>query len=295
MAWSIAAPIIAAAIGAGGSIYSSNRQAEAAEKASEQQQLATAEPWSVVQPFLTTGFEEAARLLGIDVPPDVQRSLMRGFNEAMVGGTIQPSANRLLTDVLRGEYLGANPYLDAMYDRAARKITTDYQRTTLPTMGSVYQSQGRFGSGGYRGAVERSQDILAGSLGETASQMYGKAYEQERLQQMAALGLAPSIDQMRYGDIDRAIQYGMAPNEYEWQRLMNYMGAISGQPGGQTTRTANIPYFTNPVASGIGGALSGLSLYNMFNQAYTGTPQQTPTEQYLYQPPVDYGAIGMYS
>jgi hypothetical protein len=66
-----------------------------------------------------------------------------------------------LAKTAAGDYLNANPYLDKMYDSAARGVTRAYQTATAPNTDSTYETAGRYGSGAHGSAVRKISRISA--------------------------------------------------------------------------------------------------------------------------------------
>jgi hypothetical protein len=104
------------------------------------------------------------------------------------------SGNRGLADLTYtadGHFLGANPYLDNMYNSAANAVTRAYQTATAPQTDSLYERAGRYGSGAMTNAREQNQNDLGDSLSRLASNIYGQDYSNERsLMDQAASNLA---------------------------------------------------------------------------------------------------------
>ena len=196
--------------------------------------------------------------------PETEQAL--GMMAQRAGGVdpVLQGATDLTAQTLGGEFLGANPYLDQMYQRAADRIKAD--------VGSQFQAAGRFGSPAHAGTMTRE-------LGDMASQMYGQAYRDEREAQQRAAQMAPGIAQAGYMPAQQLAAVGgqrealdeariaeeMARHQFEqaepYERLARYGSAVSGQMGGTTT--TGTPYFRNPAAAGLGGAVSGAGLAQM--------------------------------
>jgi len=197
-------------------------------------------------------------------------------------GAYDPAASQAsqqyLQDVLGGNYLNNNPYLDQTFNRAADQ--------TQARLGSAYAGAGRSGSGAYYNA---SGD----AYGNLANQIYGGNYQMERNRQQQAAGMAPGVDQgvltgaqaqLTAGGINDA-DYQAYLNERErganfgynsaWDNLSRYLGAVSTatEPYGQQTQT--VPYFQQGRGQGIlGGAIGGGQFGSQFN-GQGGTPWGT--------------------
>lgn len=82
-----------------------------------------------------------------------------------------------INDVLSGQYLNANPYVDAMFNQAAGGVRANID--------SQFASGGRLNSGA-------AQRALASGLGDLATNIYGTNYANERAQMTNAANLAGS-------------------------------------------------------------------------------------------------------
>lgn len=168
------------------------------------------------------------------------------------------ASQQYLQDVLGGNYLNSNPYLDQTFNRAADQ--------TQARLGSAYAGAGRSGSGAYYNA---SGD----AYGNLANQVYGGNYQMERNRQQQAAGLAPGVDQgvlggaqaqLAAGGVNDA-DYQAYLNERErganfnynagWDNLSRYLGAVSTATEPYGTQTQNVPYFRQ--GGGAQGALGG--------------------------------------
>lgn len=170
----------------------------------------TNEPWAAQQPYLLAGFQGALNTLGQTAPSN----------------TLGP-ANQGLLSTIRGDYLNANPYLDATYQRAAAQV--------LPGVEGYFSRAGRTGS-----------NSAANALGDTsvklATDIYGQNYARERGLQNSAILNAPSFSQ------------GVTNAQYA--PISQYMQAIGANRGSQQ----NTPYYDNPLGSILSGAMTGYGL-----------------------------------
>lgn len=108
-------------------------------------------------------------------------------------GSAGDTAQQYMTDAATGKYLSpdSNPYLEGMYNAAARRATSAFNTSTLPSLTAQFSASGRYGSGQQEAVASRAADSLQQNLTDTAANMYGQAYEAERSrQQQAAAGLA---------------------------------------------------------------------------------------------------------
>jgi hypothetical protein len=86
---------------------------------------------------------------------------------AQSGGLTAP-AEDYTRDVLEGRYLGANPYLDAMYSKAAGAVGDEFQRAVLPALEARFARAGGAG-GAYLGQRGAAQEQLGSTRVSVAS------------------------------------------------------------------------------------------------------------------------------
>jgi hypothetical protein len=168
--------------------------------------------------------------------------------------TLSNLANPQMEATIRGDYLNpsSNPFLQNYVNDALGLVKSNF----AGQYGG--QAGGNLGNSGY-------QEMLTRTLANTALPIYANAYGQERQNQLQASQLAP--------DLDKA----SAVNPFS--PLQAYAGLLNG--GAQFgTSTSQQPYFTNPGAGALGGAMAGLQLYNMFPKA----PAPVPSPQASYPP-----------
>ena len=250
-----------------------------------QQVTSTSAPWAPIQPYLQSGFSRAENLYQQGGPQYYPGQLVAGFgqdttgaldmyrNRATQGSPVAGAANQQITGTLQGDYLGSNPYLDSMYDRAASGVTRNYQEAVAPTIGAKFGMSGRSGSGAYMNAMDSSRDQLGRSLEGMAANMYGNAYNQERGRQMQAASIAPKTAELGYYDASQLMNVGQQSddlrqrqieadfNKYNfnqmrpYENLGRYMGYLGGDYGSQNTQMDDSSTWGNIA----GGALTGLS------------------------------------
>lgn len=246
----------------------------------------TSAPWMAQQPYLTRGFQRAESLYGQGpqsyypgqlVAPfgqDTQQAMQMYRQAAQTPGVPQ-AATQQAQDTLSGQYLGGNPYLDAMYDQAASAVTRNYQEAVAPTVAANFGLSGRTGSNmAFANAMDSSRDTLSRNLSGMAANLYGPAYEAERDRQMQALGMAPETAALPYfgasqlmniGEMqDTKAQQGISADfnryifnqEAPWDNLNRYMSTIQGTYGGTQTQ----PIFEDTLGRNLGLASMGIGL-----------------------------------
>ncbi len=228
-------------------------------------------PWSKQIPFLEFGFNQARNVYDSGVPQfyegktyvplshDTEAALQLGRDRALSGNPAQHAANQEAFKTISGGYLGANPFLDDIYSRAANRVGSQ--------VASAVAKAGRGGSGAHA-------NLLGESLGNLATDIYGGNYAQERQNQLQTMQFAPQLAAADYNDINALQRIGGVresqsqleladsinrwnhAQQLPWNRLANYMGLISGGYGGTSTTTQPLQR-SNPIAGAVGGAASG--------------------------------------
>jgi hypothetical protein len=202
-------------------------------------------------------------------------------NRARTGSPIQAAGADQYLKTLQGGYLNSNPYLDAMYDRAARPLVRNFQEAIAPTIQGNFAKAGRYGSEAYRTAQGQAQDTLSRSLGEMATDIYGRSYESERARQDAAMQGAPQYAQSDYLDamqlmgvggqheaqaalnLQDAVNRWNFAQEEPWARLAKYGGLVQGNYGQTNTMTQPIYRQQQNTIGNIFQGLGGLGLLGL--------------------------------
>lgn len=136
--------------------------------------------------------------------------------------------SQYLTDVINGKYLNNNPYLDAMYDKAAAKVSAG--------VNALFSKGGRYGSGAHQG-------VLGEQLGNLATDIYAGNYAKERTNQQAVGMQSPQLS-------SSILSSGFVPA----QNLLTGIGAVR-------SRNISTPYYDSTLNNIISGALGGKSLF----------------------------------
>lgn len=239
-----------------------------------------ADPWSGVQPYMTYGFQQAQNLLNAGGPYYYPGQQVASFQPAQtatqeltaaraIGGSpLQTAAQGEATNTLNGDYLSAgNPYFQQM-------VNTQITPAVKSGVDSSFEGSGRYGSGAWSNA-------LASGLSNAVTNAAYQNYNDERTRQAQAQYGAPALAGMDYtnlsalGDVGNQ-QQAQAQNEInaamnQWnynqnlpyQKLGQYEQYISGNYPNSISTTQ--PYFTNPAAGALGGAMAGYSLMSGAN------------------------------
>lgn len=256
------------------------------------------EPWSGQIPYLLGDekkgiaglFPESNRLYQSAGPlyfpgqtvagfaPEREQALQAQAARARAGSPLTALGAAELGRTLGGEYLGANPHLQAAIDSASRGLTRNYQTATAPGIDSAFSLAGRYGSGAHVSAHDAAQRNLATQLGDVAGNLVYQGYGAERANMQNALNAIPAYAQADYADIGQLDAVGRAreamaqallndqvarwnfEQQMPFDKLRQYAGLIQGNYGGTTTTTS--PYSAG--AGILGGATAGASAGSAF-------------------------------
>ena len=196
------------------------------------------------------------------------------------GSPTMGAANQQLQSTLSGSYLGrGNPYLNQQIKAAQGDLVKAWNDVAKPSWDNKMAASGSYGNAGVMQAGANAQDQLQENLGDIASNMRFNAYNTERGNQMQALGLMPSYNSAQLQNLGFAGQaanqmqgfdQGQANQNYHWwqeaqqyprQQLNVLGGALTGNLGQTQTQTSPDPSRWSQM---LGGALTGLGLYNAF-------------------------------
>lgn len=155
---------------------------------------------------------------------------------ALTSGALQRMADRSVNDPLAGlseQYYsdvlggGSNPYLDAMYQKAAGKVRTG--------LSSQFEAAGRYGGSDHEIA-------MGGALGDLATNIYGGAYESDMARRERAAQVAPSAGYenllRQYGIGQMQDELGREEADWDYNSGMDainqYLSALGVAKGGYT-------------------------------------------------------------
>jgi hypothetical protein len=244
----------------------------------------TTKPWNIEQ--LRGVGRAAERMVKRDVgykpfedPTYVPFSgqTQQGLNQteaiAKAGSPITENAVSVLGKTINGDYLNGNPYLMDSLTRGADEIT---KRSNMSAAGA-----GRYGSGA-------AAEVTADSLGDYYKSALMQNYDSERGRQMQAMTLAPTINDMRYGDARTLMGVGQAYegkagevlgdsmqrwNAYQarpWEQLgrLNSIATGAGQLGGTAIQQQPA---SSPLAGILGGGMAGAGILGNLAKAGVST------------------------
>ncbi len=110
------------------------------------------------------------------------------YTQIQNGQNPQNPAMNYFQGVTNGNYLNANPYVDAMYNQAANQVSKQFTNNVLPGLASQYAMGGRYGPNASLGAgMDAATQQYGNTLNNLATSIYGQNYANERnLQQSGA-------------------------------------------------------------------------------------------------------------
>lgn len=283
-----------------------------------------ADPWSGVQPYLQDVYARAQGWMRSDNPqyfpestigpqaPETldaqalmkQRAvygsplehLAKMQNAATMGGMYLNSnpAQPYWNYSMGGNFLNSNPYIDATFNRAVQPISQQFSDIVMPGIASQFSAAGRYGSGAHQDAMQKATQAYGRTLSDTATELYGgnyfnerqlqaqdaasaaEAYNKERFFQDQAASLAPQLANIDYQNINALATVGAARearaqdvlneaiNRWNYsqaiplEKIQAYNDIISGglSVGGQRFGTSTAPSQT-AVRNPLMGALGG--------------------------------------
>jgi hypothetical protein len=243
-------------------------------------------PW--LKEYVTYGLGEAKNLYQGNTPtyypgqtyvdPSMQTTsaIDLATKRAMAGSPLTSGAISQQQGTIGGQYLGANPYLEAALRPGQQAATRAYEQAISGTR-SQAAGAGRYGSGAQNQLESLSQQNLANALANQAGQAAYQNYATERgLQQQSALA-APTLAQSEYADINQLLQAGQLGEQYKqaalesdierynfeqqkpYEKLSAYLGSVYGAPVPMTT-------------SGTSSVKKGKIVCSMMNEFYGTAP-----------------------
>lgn len=169
-----------------------------------------------------------------DLNQTQQQGLQAIQDRALNGSQTVSMAEQQLQNNIQGGQ--TNPYLDAMVGRAQDSVRSQFNT------GAV--NSGSFGNSGL-------QEQFAKQLGDTASSMYGNAYETDRNRQMQSIGMAQQFGNQAYTDAGQLLNAGQIQQDQAQQGAdFNYQ---------QFQEQQNLPYKNLAAMSGVFGSMPGQS------------------------------------
>lgn len=219
-------------------------------------------PWGQQAQYLDYGFQRANNLynqgpykgpfIGEASPYTAQAQQMLA-QKAMDPNSLSAASQRQLGSTIAGDYLNpsSNPHFSAAVNDALGQAKTSFMSQYGGSAGS------NLGNTGF-------QEALARGLGATATNAYANQYNNERQNQMAAVGMAPQYDYLQANALFGAGQSQEARSQLEadaqqqeymsqWNNLANYLNAVKGDYGA----TVDTPSHSNMLGTLTGTGLAG--------------------------------------
>lgn len=251
-----------------------------------------------IQPYMTYGLTEAQRLYQgggpqyyagqtyVSPSDTTQQAIQALQQRATTGNPLLSAAQQQTLGTVKGDYLGGNPFFQGAFQPAAQAARQTFE-SALGDIGSKASLAGRYGSGAMGNLQQQAAGQFAQKLTDTAGQLAYQNYAQERARQQQATAMAPEMAQADYGDIQRLLAAGQLGEGYQGQALQadinrfnyqqqlpqqqlnQYLNQVYGFPAGRTT-TTKTPYYTNPLATGLGTGLLGVNLLTGLNNLSRG-------------------------
>lgn len=184
-----------------------------------------------------------------DLNPTQLGGLDMTINRAANGSPVMDAGQQNVMDTLSGKFMNANPYMDAMFQNAAGKITDAYRTGTAAQTDAAFANSRNYGGSAYQQAVGQNQSNLANSLAGAAANIYGQNYQQERQNQLNAWGAAQNYGNQAYTDASQMLNAGqIMQDQGQQQKDFNYQ---------QFQEAQNMPYKNLAAMSGVFGSNLG--------------------------------------
>lgn len=153
-----------------------------------------------------------------------------------------------LMGVASGQGYNNNPYFDQTVNKAMGDITRNYQEAIAPGTDANFARAGAFGGSAWQQANERNQRGLGEALGNTANSMRSGNYQQERQNQMQALGMLPGVSTAGMGVAQNLYGMGQQVQNEGAQQLGILGNAINiGMGGAGQSQTGANPNYRSPL------------------------------------------------
>ena len=242
------------------------------------------DPWAGQQDYLLKGFQKASEQYDSGTPAYYNGSTVAPQSAAtqagyqqMINSTLnnplQAASGNEVQKNLRGDYLYGNPYLDANFNAGAQGITNAYDSAVRGQTANL-SGAGRYGSGTQAFMQNQANQTLGTNLNNLYAQTYGQNYQNERQNQVNAVGQAGNVQNQGITNANALGDVGSAQDQYlqsltdadvnRWNynqnlntnKLAQYMGLIQGNYGGSSATMT--PTSTNNYANALGAGLGGL-------------------------------------
>lgn len=153
-------------------------------------------------------------------------------NRATNGSATLNNAESNLNQMMSGS--ASNPYLDAAVQKAQNSVTSNFNTAAV--------NSGSFGNTG-------TQQQYAQNLSDTASNMYGAAYDADQNRRLQAINSAPTFANQAYTDANQLMTAGQTQQDQN-QQALDYGYS-------QYQDSQNLPYKQLAAMSGVFGSNLG--------------------------------------
>jgi len=222
----------------------------------------------ILKPYVSYGLGEAKKLYQgaspqyyagqtyVDPSANTTSALTAAGNRALQGNPLLPAAQQQQQDVISGQYLNSNPYFNQALAGASQGATQTYMDAIKAAQGGASMA-GRYGSGVSADLQNRAANTLSNTLANKYGDLAYQNYNAERARQEAASGLAPTLANADYTDINQLLKTGQAQEDYAntalqadinrfnynenlpTAKLNQYAQYLSGTPQGSTTTSTS--------------------------------------------------------
>lgn len=185
------------------------------------------------------------------------------------GNAAQAAVQPMLSAIAGGSQVGANPYLNAMYQQASLPMIQQWQNQVAPGINAMFSAAGRYGGANdpnraMGATVNQAATGLGNELGTLGANLYGNAYGQGLQQQTAALG---TLANLGLGQTQQQLGLGGLFGQLQGQGILGANALTGGQlqAAGMMPGMAQASY--SPYAQ-LGAAGNVMDQYNTSNQLY---------------------------
>jgi hypothetical protein len=201
------------------------------------------------------------------------------------GSPLTGAAQTQLTDTITGKYLDptTNPQFKAALEASHAPYVDEFMGTVIPGITSAFEGSGRTGSPAHQMAVDRATTGLNRTISDADAKAGADYFTTARGQQIAASGMAPTLANQDFIDINQLgtagqardnqaqalIDADVAKYNYEqnsqWDYINRYLASLNGgYPGGSSTSSGTTTQ-QRPQSDGFssifGNAMSGAGMF----------------------------------
>lgn len=185
----------------------------------------TAQKW--VKPFAKEGLRDTQNVVNANagglqaLTGQVSGLVPDIIAKYRAGSPSLDAAQGYVTDVLGGQYMGGNPYLESMIGQTAGDVTS--------RVGAAYGSRGSFGGTAY------TQALAKGLADSENSLRYGN-YSDEMNRMASAAGMAPSIAQGQYSGLPEILNAAGVAAEIPYSGINAQANNVNALSNGSKTK-----------------------------------------------------------